>query len=274
MRGKIIPVLGIAIIILCAIYILGQPSEKVNPTTVTVEEPVVQERKVRVYLLREDKELGSDITRKDVSINWISEPVAEANAITAELKIDFTKKVLARTNLHEGDILFPESLVTNSDEDYLDFIILPDHIPYPFEVDSNSVVGGVIRESSKIDILALSSNSENLASQEQLSSRSFTGVALTPVLININVLKIETATPDTNTVKRQSLGQEVNKSALILELTPKQVATLTVAKKIAQLVVHKSLGIQSRKELSADAGDILENYKAIKEFRAEEARIN
>lgn len=64
---------------------------------------------------------------------------------------------------------------------------------------------------------------------------------------------------------------EVN---LILELTRKQVATLTVAKRISEIEVHKSIGEYQKADLHADAGDVLSNFKSVVEYRAESVTIN
>ncbi len=97
---------------------------------------------------------------------------------------------------------------------------------------------------------------------------TFQSVSISPVLIAVKVLKVEQdITPATKN------SSEKKNTSLILELTRKQVAKLAIAKNIAQIEVHKSLGVKQAEQLHADAGDVLPDYRAIKEYRAGKVSI-
>jgi len=80
--------------------------------------------------------------------------------------------------------------------------------------------------------------------------------------VNKSVIDATRTTPATS---------EIN---LILELTRKQVATITVAKRISELEVHKSIGEYQKSDLHADAGDVLSNFKSVVEYRSSNVTIN
>jgi pilus assembly protein CpaB len=88
---------------------------------------------------------------------------------------------------------------------------------------------------------------------------SFESININPVLVAIKVLKVEQ--------NERFLEQEA-KVNLILELTRKQVAKLSIAKSIATLEVHKSVGPEQAALLHANSGDVLPEYRAIVEYRA------
>ncbi len=246
--------------------LLGQSKPAPEP----VAKQQVVEEKIKVYLVSSEINKGEQIERAKVKIDWLTKSQANAKGIDKDMVLAFDSILLARKDLPAGEILYPEFTIGPNDTNYVDFVTQEGHIPFPIEVEPNSVIGGVIHTNSVVDILALTTKGQNLATSSELSSNTFTGVNLTPILMGIKVIKVDQVVEESNNPNR-SPKKHTN---LILQLTPKQVATITVAKKIAQLEIHKSVGDVGKHELSADAGDVLDDYKSIKEFRADSARIN
>jgi pilus assembly protein CpaB len=230
----------------------------------------VEEEKVKVYVASSGLEKGQLIERKGVSIEYLTKAQANKKGIDKDTVLALGSILLARKPISQGEIIYPEFTIAPEDDEYVDFVIQPGYIPFPLDVSSSTVVGGIVHANSVIDILALSSRNQNLAANDEISSKGYTGVSLTPILMGIKVVKVNTITEQAT----KSNVKSVERTTLILELSPKQVATMTVARKIAQLEVHKSIGGTDKQSLSADAGDVLEDYKSIKEFRANEAKIN
>jgi pilus assembly protein CpaB len=268
MNSRLVIVVSILAITLGLYGLLQTPQP--NQQTDVVKTSVTEE-KVKVYIANEDLAKGQQIDRSKVSIEWLTKTQANKKGIDKDVVLAFDSILLARKNIAAGGIIYPEFTIDPQDEQYVDFVTKPGHIPFPLEVESDAVVGGVIHASSLIDLLALSSREQNMATETMVSSRTYTGVSLTPLLLGIKVIKVDVVTEQA--IKNSSKPPKI-KTTLILELTPKQVATVTVAKKIAQLEVHKSIGNFDKQEMSADAGDVLDDYKSIKEFRANDAKIN
>ncbi|MGX9418269.1 Flp pilus assembly protein CpaB [Vibrio sp. WJH972] len=236
---------------------------------------LVKEEKVKIYIAGKDLDKGEQIQRDSVSIEYLAKSQANKKGIDKDSVLPFDSILLARKPIQEGDIIYPEFTIDPTDKEYVDFVTKPGSVPFPLEVEPTSVIGGVIHANSVIDILAMSSKNQNLSGDAEISNRGFTGVTLTPILMGIKVIKVNTVVEQPKTTKNnKSKVAGTTRTTLILELLPKQVATMTVAKKIAKLEVHKSVGNLERNELSADAGDVLEDYKSIKEFRANEAKLN
>jgi pilus assembly protein CpaB len=230
----------------------------------------VEEEKIKVYVASSGLDKGQLIERKSVSIEYLTKVQANKKGIDKDAVLALGSVLLARKPISQGEIIYPEFTIAPEDDEYVDFVIQPGFIPFPLEVNPSTVIGGIVHANSVIDILALSSRNQNLATNEEISSRGYTGVSLTPILMGVKVVKVDQVTEKAT----KANAKDIEKTTLILELSPKQVATMTVAKKIAQLEVHKSTGGIDKQSLSADAGDVLDDYKSIKEFRASEATIN
>ena len=222
---------------------------------------VKQEKLISVPVATTDIIHGELLTKDNTTFEKWSETKAKQNGIQEDVVIDYKQAPIATVDLAKGDMVAKKQFITENDLNYIDFIIKPNMVPFPIEVEPDSIVGGVVLTYGYVDILALASNSQNLAHDSTI--KNFKDVSLTPVLTHIRVLKI---THDSKVIKEKEPAQV--KTTLILELNTKQVATLSIAKRISKLEVHKSIKNASYEELSANAGDVLESYHAIKEFRA------
>ncbi|WP_238104609.1 Flp pilus assembly protein CpaB [Vibrio cincinnatiensis] len=252
-------------------YGLFAPATPPPAQPVVTEVPqAVPEKQWQVWVARHALQSGQLITRSDLELRQIDEQQALALGVNQDVRVEFLPEMRVNQSRLSGDILWPEMLLTPNQAGYMELILTPDHVPFPISVKAESVIGGVIRPGSLVDVLALSSLKQNLANDETV--RSFETVSLTPVLMGVKVLQVnqqavsEGSSTNINSVTR-------SQASVILELTRKQVATLTIARHIAQLEIHLSDGNSQVSELSANAGDVLTDYKAIQEYRAGKATV-
>lgn len=266
MNSKLLSLIAFLAIAI-GLYGLLQPNQSTQPvqTEASTASPEVV---YKVITLKSGLDRGETIARDNLIIETWTENKANQMGIDADMAIPETngEALLARRSLAPGDILYPDAVVSPQSQDYLDYVTQADRIPFPLEVSATSVVGGAVRAGALVDIMALASTDQNLANETTV--RSFRGVSLAPVLMGVKVLKVAQSRQEAT--RNQPASTD---TTLILELTRKQVATMTIAKRIAQLEVHKSLGKASPKDMSANAGDVLDDYRAITEFRADTAVI-
>ncbi|MBE4579481.1 Flp pilus assembly protein CpaB [Vibrio navarrensis] len=237
-----------------------------NRTKVQVVEPTAavapQPKTCKVYLAKQPLTKGQPVYQED----WQIEIWQEARCYGAGIDNDMTMSLsgdsarrFARRDIAAQEVLYSSLFVTPDSPDYLDYLVDGNKVPYPIEVETRSIVGGIVSPGTYVDILALSSQKQNLANESKVSQSSLQNLTLSPVMTHIKVLKL--AEPETKT-------KEEGKSVLVLELTRKQVATLIIAQKISQLAVHKSTDSAQPEDLSANTADVLADFHSIKEFRA------
>ncbi|SHO56522.1 Flp pilus assembly protein CpaB [Vibrio quintilis] len=200
---------------------------------------------------------GDQVRRNDLEIVSLSESEAGKQGIDGDSLFTPDKHAVYRNDYSPGDLVLRSDIVMPDDPEFIDLMIASDCVPYAVAVAPESVVGGIIRAGSYVDVLALTGVSDNKLELDHFSEREIT---ISPVLSHIRVLKIEPGERD--------IGADQIRDHLILELTRKQVARLTIAKQVAKLEVYKSAGVTSAKDLRANAGDVLPDFKAVKELRA------
>lgn len=214
-----------------------------------------------VWVVRDALVPGDLVERQDLQLQKLSQQEALEKGVRSDLNVKFTPAMVANTRLEPGQIVFPENITYPDQDGYFSLVIEPGFVPLPIPISADAIVGGVIKAGSMVDILALSSMDQNLAYQEKI--RDFKSISLTPVLIGVKVLQV------TKIEEKKDDAASINRVSLILQLTRKQVATVTIARRIAELEVHLSTGESLPSELSADVSDVLSGYKAVREFRAE-----
>ncbi|QIL85354.1 Flp pilus assembly protein CpaB [Vibrio sp. HDW18] len=250
MNSKLLIALAVIVIGIGGYGLLTPPAPvtPAAPATLEVSPPVKQ---YQVWLAKQSLHKGQLITRAELELQRIDEQQALSLGVSEDIELDFAAEQRIKHDLAAGQVLWPELLVKSDQAAYVDLILSPQRVPFAIQVNPESVVGGVIHPGTLVDILALSSLKQNLATDETV--RSFETVSLTPVLMGVKVLQV---------------NQPDQPTSVIVELTRKQVATLTIARHIAQLEIHLSTGDSVASDLSANAGDVLTDYKAIQEFRA------
>lgn len=236
---------------------------QVEPQEVVQEKPPVM---VDVVVADKSMELKHLLVKNDIKSISILEENAIVMGYIADQVFEWQEGLLVKSSVSEGQFISRDLFLSPGDDEYIDFIIEKGYVPYPISVSESAIVGGVIRNGTLVDIVALSSVNQNLANDDQVGT--FQSVSISPVLMAVKVLKVEQEiTPATKN------SSEKKDTSLILELTRKQVAKLAIAKNIAQIEVHKSLGREQAEQLHADAGDVLPDYRAIKEYRAGKVSI-
>ena len=231
-------------------------------------------RKVRVWTLKQDLWAGQVVIRDHLQTEMVSSEEAIKYGLTenedgkiADVKIRFIKGMVAGSNLKAKQWVTAADFVAPDQERYIELTISENMVPYAVKVDPDTIVGGVISHGSFVDVIALSSINQNLANDQLV--KDFQSISISPVLMAVRVLKV--LQQEKPASKASPATTEVS---LILELSRKQIARLVIAKKIAQIEIHKSIGVEQAELLQADSGDVLPTYRAIKEFRAGDAAIN
>ncbi|CAM4401112.1 Flp pilus assembly protein CpaB [Vibrio agarivorans] len=259
MRTKILMVLAF-IAISVGVYGVFNPPKQQDLSRI---QNLVDDKPVfyRTYFLIEGTISGKLVSNKDYEIRHLSQQEAGKWGISSDVTLAIPHGSVYRDNLDSGRLITQSDILTPDEPGYIDAIIKPNHVPYAVKVNPETVVGGLIDSGTKIDVLAITQPSEGYGN---------TQISIEPILTGIKVLQVKKE--QQNNAASKGATQSTN-NHLILELTRKQVAQLTVAKKIAQIEVHKSIGDYSLNDLSANAGDVLPNFKAIKEFRANQVTV-
>lgn len=206
-------------------------------------------------------EMGHVVTRRDFVREKITEQEANQHGLDLESSVNFVEGMVAAQPILPDQWITQDDFATPDQPEYIDLTIAKNKVPYGIKVNSDTMIGGVITHGTIVDIVALSSITQNLASTDNV--KPIQTIYYSPLLMAIKVLKVEEKTLDKGTEIR-----------LILELTRKELATLIIAKKISQIEVHKSAGIEQAEFLNANSGDVLPTYQAIKEYRAESKNVN
>lgn len=264
----IIAVATLAIVF--GLYGLAGKLQVPAPAPVAVGNSVEPETTVKVWFVDRDVQSGEMFKRSDLQVKMLVESAANRLGISEDVDLKFVKGAVYNRAIAAKQAIFPEDLVAPQDIGFIDLVIRKNRIPFAIKVDNSAIVGGLINYGSYVDILALASAGDDLSGNVGEGDRGqLKSISVSPVLMGIKVLQVQH-----HTLEVAGLTSEAEEINLILELTHKQVAKLTIAKRIAELQVHKSIGHYQASDLSADAGDVLADYKAIKEFRANKIIIN
>ncbi|MBL4828540.1 MAG: Flp pilus assembly protein CpaB [Aliivibrio sp.] len=260
MRSKII-ISTALIAVLMSLYSLSglllpkEIAQSIQPTQ-------APENSYKVWFAKRDLPVGGKLLRADLQIKIIAEKEAFSLGISHDVTFDIIKDAVWNNHIAKGAVV-TQDLLTRPDEDgYIELVIAENRVPFVIEVNQSSIIGGFISYGSVVDVLALSSTKQILANEERVSS--YKGLSVSPILMGARVLKI-----DVQSIENARQNMTSNKVTLVLELTRKQVAILTIAKRIAELEIHKSVGKYLGNELEANSGDVLADFKAITEYRAD-----
>lgn len=229
----------------------------------------IQEPTIHVWKFSRSAQIGQELERSDVELVNLPESQANRLGVSDDMTFNFEKGAVFLDAVKAGDVAFSEHWITPSQDGYVDVIIAPNRVPYAIKVQPEAIVGGVISHGSTVDVLALSLPTQFSLETAETEANRKRNMFVTPVLTGVKVLQV-----NKNAVEATRSSPAITEVNLILELTRKQVATLTVAKRISELEVHKSIGQYQQSDLHADAGDVLSNFKSIVEFRADTVTVN
>ncbi len=267
---KKVVILSLAVgAILFGLYGLAGNLAKNAETQSAVAGQPAQESTLTVWQLNQPVTRGQEVKRSHFKVTNMPKSQANELGVNQDMTLDYEQGAVYESSLEAGAVAFADVMVNPEDEQYIDLIIAKERVPYAIQVSPESVIGGVITNGSKVDILALSLPSAFSMDASEASTESKRNMYVTPVLTGVKVLKVDKQLIPGS--RNETGTTEVN---LILELTRKQVATLTVAKRISEIEVHKSIGEYQKADLHADAGDVLSNFKSVVEYRAESVTIN
>ncbi|CAM3794985.1 hypothetical protein VA7868_03096 [Vibrio aerogenes CECT 7868] len=260
MRSKLLMIMAIIAIGagLAGIFFSGEKTPE--PKVSVVKTPPHESVFYKVFRAGSLIKRGAHVHREDLEIVRLSESEARQHGIDGDSLFQLNPQAVYRANQNPGDFVLRQDIVLPDEPEFIGLTIAPDCVPYPVAVDPDAVVGGIIRSGSYVDVLALTGVSNRTSELRHLPAKNIT---INPVLTHIRVLKIE---PGEHKIGDREKVQD----HLILEVTRKQVAKLMVARQIARLEVYQSAGVASAKELRANAGDVLPDFKAVKELRANE----
>ena len=227
--------------------------------------PVIkQENKIKIWFVTHDIQSGERVKRSDLQIKIIPESEANQLGISEDIDLKFVKGAVYSRSITAEQVIYLEDIIAPQDADFIELVLKKNRIPFAITIANSDIIGGLINYGSYVDIVALTSTGNEYPGQSSPGeSGKIKSISVSPVLMGIKVLQVQNTGLDVS-----KLSYKIDKINLILELTQKQVAKLTIAKRIAELQVHKSIGNTQASELSADAGDILTGYRAVKEFRA------
>ncbi len=255
--------------VLFALYGLSGSLLKGDPEPNNKVEVAEVKPEIIVWSLKHDVHKGQRVKRSDFLIKKMSENEALNLGIANYKNIDYKSNAVFRTSQIASTIIFNEDIINPDQDGYVDAVIRPNFIPFAVNVTPESVVGGVINSASIVDVLAVSlptSYSVDTASSDAESKKN---MYVTPILMGIPVLQVHKSVIEST--KNSPEHTEIN---VILELTRQQVAQMTVATRISEISLHKSVGTYDKSELHADAGDVLENFKAVIEYRGRDVVVN
>lgn len=264
---KIILLAVAGLAILFGLYgLAGSLSKAPSQETQSIEE---KETHLTIWRLNKSVTKGQLVERSDFEVVSLQESEANTLGVAKDMSLEFISGSIFAKDMRVGDLAFPESMVAPDQEGYVDLVISDNRVPYAITVQPQSIVGGVITHGTMIDVLSLSLPTEFSIETAETQATRKRNMFVTPVLTGVKVLQVNKSVIDaTRTTPATS---EIN---LILELTRKQVATITVAKRISELEVHKSIGEYQKSDLHADAGDVLSNFKSVVEYRSSDVTIN
>ncbi|TDE26256.1 Flp pilus assembly protein CpaB [Vibrio owensii] len=253
--------------ILLGLY--GLASNLSQPANTPKQVKVEQGPQLIVWRLKTDVNSGQKVAREHFELERIPEDKAHSLGVDKDMTLEFTPGAIYPNSLKAGELAFDERIIDPDEDGYVDLVLADNRVPYAIKVRPESIIGGVISHDTLIDVLSLSLPTEFSIETADTEASRKRNMFVTPILTGIKVLQVKTFTVEG--ARNQAPKTEVN---VILELTRKQVATITVARRISELEIHKSIGEYEKSDLHADAGDVLSNFKSVVEFRSNTVNIN
>ncbi|MEZ9626582.1 Flp pilus assembly protein CpaB [Aliivibrio finisterrensis] len=251
MKSKIILVLAV-IAISIGLYGMSQTSTTESPITNKVQElDKLPEPTVMVWIAKKDLILGSTVQRIDLEIQRISQTQADRFGIASDISFNFNKKLLLKKDIVQGDIVTSDMVLRPGQEGYLNLVIKEGKVPFNLEVSNDAILGGAISVGDIVDIASISSSEQNLSDSDSISNVK--SLKMAPLLTQIMVLDI------IQQEKSVRLNSKSTKTVttLVLEVSNRELAKLVIAQRIAELEVHKSIGVEFSHELHADSSDVI-----------------
>jgi len=216
----------------------------------------------RVWRLKSSLPKGSLIQRSDLEVVRMSEEQALALSVVEPQKINFKKPLYLNRDIQKSEVVYSEDLLSPGDRGYINMVLAPNHVPFNLEIDAKSIVGGSIAIGDIVDISTISSPKQNLSEDDLIDD--VRRVEMAPLITQVKVLDIVKPKHD------RSNNNDGARIILIVEVNNRELAKLTLAKRIADLEVHKSIGEEFANQLHASSGDVIHtsSVNAVREFRS------
>lgn len=260
MNSKII--LGLAFVAI-SIGLYGvtnaKPAETPKPTASNEVEVTYKVWRVKHGLAK-----GAKLTRGHLMVEHLPQAKAALVGIDSDVDLDWDEPMFAVKDLSVGDIVSDDVVAMPGESDYLNAVLQSGFVPYNVTVPGKDVVGGTISAGDLVDISVLSTPSQNLSTDQTVSDIQH--LTMMPLLAQIKVLDIVSSDKSLDSLNQD----DDSKVTLILQVTNQQLARLTVANRVAEIAVHKSLGEVYANDLVADSADIIRvqgRASGIREFR-------
>jgi len=248
MNSKII--LGLAVVAI-SIGLYGVAMEETQAPQVVKTEQTQTDPKLLAWQANRKIARGEQVMRQDFQAVYFTRSQAGLHGLIADTHFDWQTQKYAKQTLQKGEVVTPELLTSPGRADYLTTVIEPGFVPFNVTVPGVDVVGGTISVGDLVDISVLSAPTQNLSKDKTVDDIQH--LTMTPLLAQVPVLNMITRERSVSTLS----SEKVSEVTLVLQVTNRQVAQLTVAKRIAEIEVHKSIGKEYSDDLKADSSDVI-----------------
>ncbi|MCG9658676.1 hypothetical protein VME0621_03945 [Vibrio mediterranei] len=267
MKSKIIFAVAFLAIL---IGVLGIYSTMNKP----LQNPVVEEKQVvtptveskaeyvTVWRSTEPISRGEPIDTTKVKREQLLLTAALDEGIRSDVELDFDPTTLFNSPVSAGQLILPEMLTKKDAPGYIDLLVTEGMTLYPLVVSSKNLISDFIRPGEHIDILTVSSPSDNLSGKREKPIK-FRGVTATLFLQNVKVLNMGGS--EEQSVKPVSENKEDGFTTIIIEIPPEEVARLALAQRTMHLEVYRSREYQE--PVYADVRNVMDNYVGVEELR-------
>lgn len=242
----------VALVAVGGLYFL--PAKSVEK--VTAAAPVVTEKRVPVAFASADLAPGSFLSARDLSWREVTQAASEGGYLQKDAA-ELTGSLVVKP-VKAGEVIGRGALLARTDPEFVAAVLAPGMRAFTIEVDAVTGGAGLLRPGNRVDVI--------LAAQtDPQKGRTFTGpktfdVART-LLENLRVIAVDRtiepkgfggdpANADPRAAARPAQAPNVNrKGTVTLEVTPKDVELLTVARSNGQL----SLSLRNSQAAEASA---------------------
>ncbi|SBS25912.1 hypothetical protein MAQ5080_00405 [Marinomonas aquimarina] len=274
MKSRLLMYLSLIILAigLVGIYItqVNQPFTTESSTADSLTQTEAQappEKTIKIWRTKEAVIKGQQVARSDFKVDEIPESEAFELGIEDDVELQFPDVLVMKMALEKDSPALPEYFITPEEDGYFRYVLEDGYLPVPISVRANAVVGDVIQAGSIVDILALTSTTQNLTSAQ---IRDLANVSLTTILSGVKVLQVFKKSNVEENIEdadgRLGSGSD-NKVPMILQLTKDQAAKVSMAQGIAQLEIMLSSDEDRGKYIDIDLGDIITDFKPVRELR-------
>ncbi|MFD2176223.1 Flp pilus assembly protein CpaB [Veronia pacifica] len=206
---------------------------------------------------------GSKVTDAELVRVTLPEDEALALGISHDVELNRDSTTLFRGDIPEGKWVFPEMLATKGSPGYLHLITDTDMTLYPLSVSTRNLITDYIQPGDRIDVVAVSSPSANLAQSENLGLDSFSGVSADVLLSGVKVISI--AQDNEYGIDPVVKASEGTMSTVVIEVNPDILPVLTLAQRTSYLEIY--LNQPGRIHQGVDVSDVIKNYSGVLELR-------